>query len=280
MLRPLLEKPGLGRKVEGAGQGERVLSTNIYPSSVQFSRSVVSDSFVYHQLPELAHTRVHRVDDTIQPSHSRPLLLLPSIFPSIRDFPNESVLCIRWPKYWSFSFSISPSSGYWGLISFRIDWLDLLAVQGTLKSLVQHRSSKASVLWCSAFFILQFSYMTATTGKTIALTWQTFVDKITSLLFNMLSRLVIAFLPRSKCLLISWLQSPSAVILETKKIKSVTVSIVTPSICHEVTGLDAMTVFWVLSFKPAFSLSSNISPNTDSVFFLSPLLKVISCFLV
>ena len=143
-----------------------------------------------------------------------PLLLLPSIFPIIRVFSNESVFHIRWPKYWSFSFSISPSNEHPGLISFRMDWLDLLAVQGTLKSLLQHISSKASILWCSAFFIVQLSHPHMTTGKTIALTRWTFVGKVMSLLFNMLLRLVIAFLPRSKHLLISWLQSPSAVILE------------------------------------------------------------------
>ena len=142
-----------------------------------------------------------------------PLLLPPSIFPSIRVFSNESFLHIRWPKYGSFSFSISPSNEYSGQISFRMDWLDLLAVQGTLKSLLQHHSSKASILWGSAFFIVQLSHPYMTTGKTIALTKQNFVGKIMSLLFNMLSRLVITFLPRSKCLLISWLQSPSAVIL-------------------------------------------------------------------
>ena len=147
-----------------------------------------------------------------------PLLLLPSIFPSIRVFSNESVLHIRWPKYWSFSFSISPSNEYSGLISFRMDQLDLLAVQGTLKSLLQHRSSKASVLWCSAFFIIQLSHPYMTTEKTVALTRQTFDGKVMSLLFNMLSRLVIAFLPRNNHLLISWLQSPSVVILEPKKI--------------------------------------------------------------
>ena len=155
---------------------------------------------------------------------SYPLLLLPSICPSIRVFSNESVLHIRWPKYGCFSFSINPSNEYSGLISFRIDWLDLLAVQGTLKSLLQHHSSKASILWCSAFFRVQISHLYMTTGKTI-----TFVNKVMSLLFNMLSRLVIAFLPRSKCLLISWLQSPYAVILEPPKIKSLTVSIVSPS---------------------------------------------------
>ena len=146
-----------------------------------------------------------------------PLLLLPSILPSIRFFPNESELCIRWPKYWSFSFSISPFSEYSGVISFRMDWLDLLAVQGTLKSLLQHHSSKASILQHSVFFMVQLSHSYMTTGKTIALTRRTFVGKVTSLLFNMLSRLVIAFLPKSKCLLISCLQSPSAVILEPRK---------------------------------------------------------------
>ena len=161
-------------------------------------------------------------------------LLLPSIFPSIRVFSDESVLRITWPKYWSFSFSISPSNEYSGLISFRMDWLDPLAVQETLKSFLQHHSSKASTLWCSAFFIAQLSYPYMTIGKTIALTRWTFVDKVMSLLFNMLPRLVIIFLPRSKHLLISWLQSPSAVILEPRKIKSATVSTVSPSICHEV----------------------------------------------
>ena len=142
---------------------------------------------------------------------------MPSIFPSIRIFSNESVLHIRWPKYWSFSFSISPSNEYSGLISFRMDWVDLLAVQGILKSLLQHHSSKASILRHAAFFIVQFSHPYVTTGKTIALTRRTFVGKVMSLLLNMLSRLVITFLLRSKCLLISWLQSPSAVILESKK---------------------------------------------------------------
>ena len=169
----------------------------------------------------------------------RSLLLLPSIFPSIRVFSNESVLPNRWPKYWSFSFSISPSNEHSGLISVRIDWLDLLEVQGTLKSLLQYLSSKASIQY-SAFFIAQLSHPYVNTGKSIALTRWTFVGKVMSRLFNMLSRLVIAFFLRSKCLLISWLWSPSAVILEPKKIKSVTVSIVSPSICHEVMGLDAM----------------------------------------
>ena len=154
--------------------------------------------------------------ESVMPSNHlifcRPLLLLPSIFPSIRVFSNESAFLIKWPKYWSFSFSICPSNEYSGLISFRRDWLDLLAVQGTLKSLLQHHSSKASILWHSAFFMVQLSHPYMTTGKTIALTRQTFVDKVMSLLFNMLSRLAITFLPRSKRLLISWLHSPSAVI--------------------------------------------------------------------
>ena len=170
----------------------------------------------------------------------RPLLLLPSIIPRIRVFSNESVLHIRWPKYWSFNFSISPSNEYSGLISFRMDWLDLLTVQGTLKSLLQQHSSKALILWHSAFFIVEHSHTYMTTRKTIALTRQTFVGKVMSLILNMLSRLVITFLPRSKRLLISWLQSPSAVILEPPKIKSVTISIVSPSICHEVMGPDAV----------------------------------------
>ena len=157
-----------------------------------------------------------------------PLLLLPPIPPSIRVFSNESTFRLRWLKYWSFSFSISPSNEHPALISFRMDWLDLLAVQGTLKSLLQHHSSKASILWCSAFFTVQLSHPYTTTGKTIALTRWTFVGKVISLLLNMLSRLVITFLPRSKRLLISWLHSPPAVILEPKKIKSDTVSTVSP----------------------------------------------------
>ena len=168
-----------------------------------------------------------------------PLLLLPSVFSSIRVFSNESVLHIRWPKYWSFSFSINPSSEYSGLISFRMDWLDLLAVQGTLKNLLQHHSSKASILQYSAFFIVQLSHPYMTTGKTVALTRQPFVEKVMSLLFNMLSRLVIALLQRSKHLLISWLQSPPAVIFKSPKVKSLTVSIVSLSICYEVMGPDA-----------------------------------------
>ena len=173
-----------------------------------------------------------------------PLLLLPSNFPSIRVFSNESALRIRWPKYWSFSFNISPSNEQPGLICFQMDWLELLAIQGTLKSLLQHPTSKASIFRCSAFFTAQLSHPYMTTGKTIALTRWTFVDKVMSLLFNMLPRLVITFLPRSKHLLISWLQSPSAVILETRKIKSTTVSTISPSFCHEVMGPDAMILVW------------------------------------
>ena len=184
------------------------------------------------------------------------LFLLCSVFSIIRVFSNESALCIKWPKYWNFSFNISPSNEYSGLISFRIDWFDL-AVQETLKSLLQHHSTKESILRCSAFIRVKLSYPYMTTGKTIALTRSTFVSKVMSLLFNMLSRFVMAFLPRDKRLLVSWLHSPSAVILEPQKIKSVTVSIVSPFICHEMIRLDAMIlVFKILSFKPAFSLSS------------------------
>ena len=181
--------------------------------------------------------------ESVMPSNHlilcHPLLLLPSIFPIMRVFSNESTVCIRWLKYWSCSFSISPSNEHPGLISFRMDWLDLLTVQGTLKTLLQHHGSKASILQHSAFLIVH-SHPYMTTGKTIALTRWTFVDKIMSLLFNILSRLVITFLPRSKRLLISWLQSPSAVILEPRKIKSDTVSTVSPSICYEVMGVDAV----------------------------------------
>ena len=180
-----------------------------------------------------------------------PFFLLPPIPLSVRVFSNESTLRMRWPNHWSFSYSISPSKEILGLISFRMDWLYFLAVHGTLKSLLQHHSSKASILQCSAFFTVQLSHPYMTTGETIALTRWTFVDKVMSLLFNMLSRLVITFLPRSKHLLISWH------FLETPKIKSDTVSTVSPSISHEVMGLDAMIlVFWMLNFKPTFSLSS------------------------
>ena len=191
---------------------------------------------VYHQLPELAQTRVHQVSNAIQPS--RPLSVpYPPAFnlSQHQALFSESVLHIRWPKYWSFSFSIGPSNEYSGLISFSIDWLDLLAVQGILKHCLQNHNSKASILRWSAFFIVQLT-SNKTTGKIIALTRWTFVSQVVSLLCNTLSRLVIAFLPRSKHLLISWLQSPSAVILEPKKIKSVTVSIASPSICHESDG--------------------------------------------
>ena len=199
-------------------------------SLVQFSRSVLSDSL---RTPWIA-ARQASLSITSSQSSFKPmsielvipsnhlilchlLLLLPPIFPSIRVFSNESGLHSRWPKYWSFSFSISPSNEHSGLISFRMDWLDLLAVQGTLKSLLQHHSSKASILWCSAFFIIQLSHPYMTTGKTMALSRWTFVGKIMSLLYNILSRLVKTFLPRSKGLFISWLQSPSAVILEPPK---------------------------------------------------------------
>ena len=221
-------------------------------SSVQFSSSVVSDSLRPH---ESQHTRPpcpsptpgvypNSCPSSVMPSGHlilcRPLLLLPQISPSIRVFSNESTLCMRWPKYWSFSFSIIPSKEHSGLISFRMDWLDLLAVQGTLRSLLQHHSSKASIPRRSAFFTVQLSHPYMTTGKTIALTRRTFVGKVMSLLLNMLSNLVITFLPRSKHLLISWLQSPSVVISEPPKIKSDTVSTVCPSICHEVMGPGAM----------------------------------------
>ena len=189
---------------------------------------------VHHQLPKLGSNSCPLSQWCHPTISSSVILLLPSIFPSIRVFSDESVLRIRWPKYWSFSFSICLSNEYSGLISFRIDLFNLLAVQGTLKSLLQHHSSNASILHHSSFFMVQLSHQYMTTGKTIALIRQTYVGKVMSLPFNMLSRLVIAFLPRRKHILILWLQSPSAVILETKKIMSVTVSIVSPYICHEV----------------------------------------------
>ena len=194
----------------------------------------------HHQLPEFTQLMsIELVMPSSQLILCRPLLLLPLIPPSIRVFSNESTLRTRWPKYWSFSFSISSSNEQSGLISFRMDWLDLLAVQGTLKNLLQHYSSKTSILGCSAFFTVQLSHPYMTTGKTIASTRWTFVGKIMSLRLNMLSRLVITFLPRSKRLLISWLQSPSAVILEPPKIKCYTVSTVSPSTSPEVMGPDA-----------------------------------------
>ena len=212
--------------------------------SVQFSCSVMSDSVTpYTTARQASLSNTNSTTGAYSNSYPSkhlmfcyPLLLLLSIFPSIRVFSNQSVLHIRWPKYWSFSFSISPSNEYSGLISFRMEWLDLLAVQGTLKSLLQHRSSKALILWHWAFFMVQLSHPYTTTGETITLTRWTFVGKVMSLLFNTLSRLVRGFLPRSKRLLISWLKSPSAVIMEPKKIKSDTFSIVSPSICHEVMG--------------------------------------------
>ena len=213
---------------------------------------------VHHQLPEFTQTCVHWVGDAIQPSHT-----LSSPFPPAFNLSQHQGL-FKWvscahqvAKGLEFQLQHQSFQRTPGLISFRMDWLDLLAVQGTFKSLLQHHSSKASILWHSAFFIVQLSHPYMTTGKTIALTRWTFVGKIMSLLFNILSMLVIAFLPRSKHLLISWLQSPSAVILEPPKIKSLIVSIVSPFICHEMMGPDAMTfVFWMLSFKPNFSLSS------------------------
>ena len=209
-----------------------------------------------------------------------PFLLLPSIFLSIRVFPSESVLHIRWPKYWSFSFSISPSNEYSGLISFRIDWFDLLAVQGTLKRLLQHHSSKASILQRSAFFTVQLTSI-HDYWKTIALTIRTFVSKLMSLLFNMLSRFVITFLPRSKYLLIAWLKSPSAVILEPKTIKSVTASNFSPYICLKVIGTVAMIfVLWMLSFKPDVSLSfSTLIKRLFSSSLLSAIRVVSSAYL-
>jgi len=233
------------------------MSDSLWPHGMQHSKAFLSINNSWILLKLMSIESVIPSNDFIL---CFPLLLLPSIFPSMRVFSSESFLHIRWPKYWSFSFNISPSNEYSGLISFRIDQFDLLAVQGTLKSLLQHHSSKVSVLQCSAFFIVQLIHPHLTAGKTIALTIWNFVSKVMSLLFNMLSRLVIPFLPRSKCLLISWLESPSAVILEPKKIKSVTVSIVSPSFCHEVMGLDAkILVFWTLSFKPAFLLPLSCS---------------------
>ena len=193
---------------------------------------------VHPNIPEFSHRHVHRVSAALPPAISSsvvPFSFCPQSFPA-SVFSSESTLHLRWPKYWSFSFSISPSNEHPGLISFRIDLLDLLAVQGTLKCLLQHHSSKASILRPSAFFMVQLSHPYMTTGITIALARRTFVGKVMSLLFNMLSSLVIIFLPRSKYLLISWLQSPSAVILEPPKIKSDAVSTVSPSISHETMG--------------------------------------------
>ena len=207
-------------------QAHRESTVVTHSCSVQFSHSVVSDSatpWTAACQASLSITNSQSLPEpisieSVMPSNRlilcHPLLFLPSIFPSIRVFSNESALRIRWPKYWTFSFNISTSNEHPGLISFRMDWLDLLAVQGTLKSLLQRHSSKASTLQCSAFLMVQLSHPYMTTGKTTALTRRTFVDKVMSLLFNMFSKFVITFLPRSKRLLISWLQSPSAVILE------------------------------------------------------------------
>ena len=218
-----------------------VQSLNLYLSLCDTMECSTPGFLVLHHLPSLLE--LMSIESVMPSNHlilCHPPLLLLSIFPSIRISSNESGLHIRWPKYWSLNFSISPSNEYSRLISFRMDWFDLLAVQGTLKSLLQHHSSKASILWCSAFFMVQLSHPYITTGKTIALTIRAFIGKVMSLFFNMLYRFVIVFLPRSKNLLISWLQSPSAVILESQKIKFVIVSIVTLSICHEVMGPDVM----------------------------------------
>ena len=206
-----------------------------------------------------------------------PLLLLPPIPPSIRVFSNESTIHMRWPKYWSFSLSISLSNEHPGLVSFRMDWLDLLAVQGTLKSLLQHHSSKASVLWCSAFFTVHLSHPYMTIGKTIALTRRTFVGKVISLIFNMLSTWVIAFLPRSKCLLISWWQSPSAMILEPKKIKSFTVSIVSPSICQEVMRPFSLITEEGFPISPCYSLELCIQMGISFLFSFAFRISFHSC---
>ena len=254
--------------------------------SVQFSRSLMSNSFQPHGLQ---HSRLPCPSPTpkaysnlcpscrwCHPTISSSVIPFSSClqsFPASGSF-QMSQFFAKVAKVLEFNFSISPSNEYSGWISFRMDWLDLLAVQGILKSLLQHHSSKTLVLWCSAFFTIQLSHPYMTTGKTIALIRQTFVGKVMSLLFNMLSSLVIAFLPKSKHLLISWLQSLSAVILEPPKIKSVTASIVSPSICHEVMGLDALIfVFWMLSFKPAFSLSCFIKRLFSS---LHSAIKVVS----
>ena len=222
---------------------------NIISSVQSLGRVRLCDSWIAAHQASLSITnsrslpKLMSIESVMPSSHlilCLSLLFLPPIPPSIRVFSNESTLRMRWPKYWSFSFSIIPPKEHSGLISFRMDWLDLLAVQGTLKSLLQHHSSKATILRCSAFFTVQLSHPYMTTGKTIALTRWTFVGKVISVLLNMVSRLVITFLPRSKHLLISWLQSPSTVILEPPKIKSDTVSTVYPSISIEVMGPDAM----------------------------------------
>ena len=227
---------------------------------------------VPHHLPEFAQVHIHWIGEAIQPFHP----LMPSSpsalkFPQHQEFSNELAVCIRWSKYWSFSFSISPSNEYSMLVSCNIDWFDLL-VQGTLRSLHQHHNSKASALWCSAFFTVQLSQPYTTTGKTMTFIIQTFVSRVTSLLFNPLSRFVIAFLPRSKHLM-SWLQLPSTVTLEPKKRKYVTASTFSPSICHEVMGPESMILFYLIfSFKPDFSLCCFILIKS---FFSSSLLSAI-----
>ena len=214
---------------------------------------------VHHELPEFTQTYIHWVSDAIQLSHPLSSPSPPDPNPSqYQIFSNQSTLRMRWPKYWSFSFSISLSKGHPGLISFRMDWLDLLAVQATLKSLLQHHSSKASMLWRSAFFTVQLLHPYMTTGKTIALTRRTFVGKVMSLLLNMLSSLVITFLPRSKHLLISWLQSPSAMILEPKKIKSDTVS--TVSVSKNKTG----SWLWLRSWTPYYQIQAEIEESRET----------------
>ena len=256
----LIRSPGVAKErgvwnSQGGGNNE-LFFFFVYIPSVQFSSFQLLSRVQFFATPWVSAQqsslsinnswsllKLMSIESVMPSSHlilCRPLLLLPPIPPSIRVFSNQSALRIRWPKYWSFSFSISPSNEHPGLLSFRMDWLDLLTVKGTLKSLLQNHSSKASSLQCLASFTVQLSHPYMTTGKTIALTRWTFVGNVMSLLFNMLSRLVITFLPRSKHLLISWLQSPSSVILEPKKIKSDTVSTVSPSICHEVMGPDAM----------------------------------------
>ena len=217
---------------------------------------------VHHQLPELTQAHVHWVGDAIQPSH--PLLLpSPPAFNHSQHqgmvFSSKSVICIRWPKYWSFSFSISPSNKHPGLISFKIECLDLFVVQGTLKSHLQHHSSKASILWHSAFFIVQLWHPYKTTGKTIALTIWTFVGKVMSLLFKMLSRFVITFLPRSTCIFNFMAAVTICHDFGAPKIKSLTVSTVSPSICHEVMGPDAILAFWMLSFSQLFHSPFSLS---------------------
>ena len=242
---------------------------------------------VHNQLLESTQTHVHWVSDAIQLSHplSSPSPLALNL-PQHQGIFKESALCFRWPKYWNFSLSISPSNEHRGLITFRMDWLDLLAIQGTLKSLLQHHSSKTSTIRPSVFFTVQLSHPYMATGKTIVLTRVTFVGKVVFLIFNILSRLVITFLPRSKHLLISWLQSPSAVILEPPKIKSEIVSTVSPFICHKVMGPDAMIlVFWMLSFTTqrdgmgreeggGFRMGNTCIPVVDSFWYLAKLIQL------